>query len=367
MSTESKISGLSPDANRYPALKASLVETYIKRPSDDAFATFLKETIEARQAWVANQHDSFGPESDLAFGEKPDFELRSIVLTGTTGAGKSRLVKRGLSRLNLTSPDPRRIPILRQRVPGPCTLFTLGRCIARTLGYPTADNVREHVTWEIVRRQLALAGVEILHLDEIQNVSETANVSESVRVLNTLKSLMTCSGHPMSLVLTGLPSFVQFVQGDGQVRRRCNFVSLETFDPTDEPTLTSVLKTLAQRAGLVGVQPGGGLVPRLMHAGQRQVGLTMEIAVNAVMRAVSAHDQGQCGPEAFVHVGHFADEYAARSGNVALANPFLADDWHRLDMERVGIVSLDQERYIDETPTEDPMPKSRAARRRKTA
>ena len=364
MSTECNISGSESDADRHAALKAKLVETYIQRPSDDAVATFLKETVEARQAWVANLPGSFVPELDLPSDETPDFESRSIVVTGSTGAGKSRMVKRGLSRLNLTSTDPRRMRILRLRVPGPCTLLTLGRCVARAVGYPIADNVREHVTWEIVRRQLALAGVEILHLDEIQNVSETANVSESVRVLNTLKALMTCSVHPVSLVLTGLPSFVGFVQADGQVRRRCNFVQLETFGLSDEPTLTSVLEALAERAGLRGVHLGGDLVPRLLHAGQGQVGLTMEIAVNVVMRAVSARNQGCSEERAFVHIGHFADEHAARTGNADLANPFLADDWHRLDMDRVGIVSLDQERYIDETPTGSPSLKRRSARPR---
>ena len=364
MSTECHVSAPAPDAHLHATLKAKLVQTYIQRPSDDAFATFLKDTLEARQACAAHQPDPFVPESDFAPGETPDFECRSIVLTGFSGAGKSRLVKRGLSRLNLTSPDPRRIRILRQRVPGPCTLLTLGRCVARAMGYPIADNVKEHVTWEIVRRQLALAGVEILHLDEIQNVSETANVSESIRVLNTLKALMTCSVHPVSLVLTGLPSFVRFVQADPQVRRRCNFVQLETFGLSDEATLTSALEALAERAGLTGVEHGGHLVPRLLHAGQGQVGLTMEIAVNAVMRAVSARDQGLCEERAFVHIGHFADEHAARTGNTDLANPFLADDWHRLDMDRVGIVSLDQERYIDETSTESPSPKRRSARGR---
>ncbi len=369
------------DEPSFQALKAKLEGTYLKRLSDYSFATFIDQSLQDREVWRSNR-DAFNDLRDRvdaarAEGTEPDaqdvdrltclqkamnaYKPRGFVATGHSGAGKSRLVDEALSRRGSTlMRRGRTLPLLYQEVPGPCTLLTLGRELLRTLGYPVANRALEHEVWDVVRAQLALADVSVLYLDEIQNVTEGANAREAPRILNTLKNLMKRREHPVILVMAGLPSFTGFAEDDVQVRRRINFVPLETLTLADAPTINAAVERLAQFAGLrLGDGFEAGVVPRLIHAGQSQFGITMELAVDAVLCAARplAKDGTHLPRAAVLDVSHFAATFARRTGNATFANPFVVPNWHVLDMSKVSVVSPSQMRATSGSTVEDEKPK----------
>ena len=116
--------------------------------------------------------------------DKP--EGRILVLTGETGAGKSRSLKR-LFRQRREQVEQVLVSVV---APSPCTLMQLGRKLLPELGYPIQRDRKEHLIWEDVRRRIDARGIRIVHIDEMQHVTQTANTDQKTRVLNTIKSLI---------------------------------------------------------------------------------------------------------------------------------------------------------------------------------
>ena len=365
------------DEHRFQALQSKVSGTYLRRRSDHSFSNFLDQSLRDREVWRSNRDALRDIRARIdavhADGTDPDpddvdlftslqklvaaYRPRGFVVTGASGAGKSRLVDEALSRRNpALMRRGRSLPLLYLEVPGPCTLRTLGLELSRALGYPVAPKALEHEIWDVVRAQLALADVSVLYLDEIQNVTEGANVKEAPRILNTLKNLMKRREHPVILVMAGLLSFTGFAEDDDQVRRRIDFVPLETLTLADAPTITNAVERLAGHAGLhLGEGFESGVIPRLIHAGQSQFGMTMEIAVEAVLCAARplAQDGKHLPPADSLDISHFATVFARRTGNAGFANPFVAPNWHTLDVSRVGVVSRNQLSAGDEPAAHD--------------
>ena len=354
------------DEDAYQRLKSQLQAVYLKRHSDIAFATFLDQSLKDRAKWKErcaalsaverriDDADQRGAEPDLLLlAEAADltklvmgYEPHGFAATGGSGAGKSRLMDEALLKSSAALRRRGRImPLLRFEVPAPCTLRRLGSELMTALGYPVAGRLLEHEVWDLVRTHLRLAGVDVLYLDEIQNVTEGANVKEAERILDTVKHLMKRREHPVILVMAGLPSFDEFAEDDDQVRRRIGFVPMGTLSAADVPMVVKALQHLAAIAGLeVDDTLETGIVPRLIHAGQNQFGTTMEIAVASVLRAARPIDiAGNHLPsDVLLSIGHFAKAFAERSGCAGFANPFVAPDWHKLDVSRVNVVSRSQ-------------------------
>lgn len=367
----------------YWNIRGILEKTYIGRPSDHTVRNSLEMYLAARERWEAdrellhamgkptestpdwNESGNQEEDDDESFDEQSeevDFELRGIIVSGASGAGKTRLVNRALQQVGLRSRrKTNTLPLIAVKLPGSCTLLTLGRAILRKTGYPVAGMLKEHVVWELVSKRLAQEQVKAIHLDEIQHITKKANIKEATRILDTLKSLSTSPEHPVILVLSGTRDFVAFAEKDEQVQRRFDFVPLESFDMQDAEAVVNALRKLTAQVKL-GLEDGfeAELVPRLIHAGAKQVGRTMELAVHATLRALRPTTKAGCPlpPETVLTMGHFAAEYAKRSGNRPFANVFVAPNWHLLDVSKVGIVSPSQIHLAQESPIDEPTPKS---------
>ncbi len=406
---------------QWAALAVGLRGIYLNRSSDMAIATALNEQLAHREAWImsrterpeaaeragkddadgtgageapdlddrsdedhAGVADDDGAEKDGAEEENafvggepaPDqaYECRAIVVTGESGAGKSRQIARILRAARPTRPGQNSMPVISLQVPGPCTLLTMGLALGNKLGYPLGANVKEHLVWDRVREHLALENVDILHLDEMQNIISTANAVEKRKLLNTLRGLLIDERHPVILVLSGLPEVTPFLSGDRQIRRRSGMHALQSLGPQHVGNLAACVRKIAARAGLQveGDMGGGegdplpdhvdGTVPRLIHASGRQFGAAVEMAVAATLRAARPLDRrGNPLPRAEALTrAHFAAEYAARTGNAPFANPFLAQDWHRVDPTLVGIT------HPGQIPADEPtLPKQRRPKPKK--
>lgn len=340
--------------DEFQVIKARLEATYIRRDSDDTAVRSIQDALDDRNDWL-RRHPSTRRNStrsgilidslddDLPTAAEKPFEARGVAVTGHSGAGKTRLLNGALRAVALAAKaEGLRLRMLYQQVPAPCTLSSLGIEILTSLGYPISSNAKQHEVWGMVRHHLALSGIQLVHLDEIQNVLATANIIESRRILDTIKTMMNSPEHPVVLVLSGLPIFHPSAEEDDQVGRRIAFVTLETLDPGDASDLLIAIETMAAKADLV-LQPDftTAVIPRLIHTARRQVGLAMEIAVGAAGHALRPRDRdgNRLPQERTLNITHFAAEFARLTGNAPFANPFLAADWHRLDVRRKGITS----------------------------
>lgn len=336
-----------------------LQSAYIWRRSDEVVTKFIRTALGEREWWLTRR----GPSARADHGQGPmapgadgtgrstpqdKFQTRGALVIGESGAGKSRLVNGALVNAGLPPEnDGRSLTMLYQQVPGPCSLGALGRELLRTLRYPIADSAKQPVVWAAVRKQLALADVKVLHLDEIQNVLETANKLETRDNLAALKNLMNDPVHPVILLMSGLPSFIEHAEREDQdqVRRRCQFVPLETLGTAQAGILAKAIAGMAAKVDLK-LQDGfeEHVVPRLLHAGRGLVGLCMEISVGAAKLAIGPEDREgrRLPPETVLSNSHFAARFAELSGNAAFANPFLAPEWYLLDPTKRAITSPSQ-------------------------
>lgn len=316
----------------------ALAGSYVERPSDARLRRHLLKLLADRSAFLR---------SDARDDVKR--EVQVMVTTGETGAGKSRALRRLFQETEGLAPSPcgRIRPYVRLSVRAPATLKTVGLELLKVLGYPLTADAKENVVWAKVLTHLRKAETVVLFLDEFQNCSSRANVDEAVRIRDTVKSLLV-DEHPIILVLAGLPEVVDFVRVDPQVRRRGRFTALETVDADDAETIRDAVAALALKVGLpVANDLGTDVVPRLVHAACGQLGLAMEMAVEAIgcaLRPVEAAVDGDgdeqevvLPPRGALTRADFARMFEDRTGNMDFANVFVADGWHEIDPTLVGV------------------------------
>ena len=279
-------------------------------------------------------------------------EARALVVVGESGAGKTTALHRLFSR-HPAFPNYKQLgcQLVTVRTPSPCTLMQLGRETLRILGYPLVAEKKQHIIWEMVRAQLARQNVRALHFDEVQNVTEIANVDEAKRIRDTFKSFLNDTETPICLILSGLPSLVEFLQGDPQNRRRSRFVELKSLSGEDVEPMKKTMIALANVAGLILTpEMAGTVAPRLFHAGTYQFGIVIELIHETIDGAL------RTGISTLT-IEEFAAMFAAMTGNSFAANPFLAANWPEINCGSVL-------RHGDERMPAHPKPPQR---RRKAA
>ena len=272
-------------------------------------------------------------------------ETRCLALTGESGAGKSSLLERLFAKhpaLTNFGVEGELCPLISVSAPAPSTLGGLGREVLHALGYPIARSSDRNVIWEYVRRHLKESRVVALHIDEFQNVTETASKPEVAQILGTLKTLMNSRDWPVALILSGLPSANDVLRMDTQVRRRCRFRRLPSLSPDDIEMVEGLIAGFAGKASL-SVTTHDDLAARLIHAANDQLGVTIELVIEAVRSALDAADnapsysragrRGKPIKEAVrtLDIHNFADAYAARNGCEAEHNPFVVQNWADVD------------------------------------
>lgn len=168
---------------------------------------------------------------------------RILVLTGETGAGKTRAIIR-IFRQRSELLETVTVSIV---APSPCTLMQLGRRILPKVGYPLARDKKEHLIWEEVTKRIDEQQVRVLQIDEMHHVLQGANIDQVKKISNTIKILILDRAKPMLLVLSGTCELVEFLRIDEQVRRRCTFVEFERLTiPGDVDMIADSLESLAE-------------------------------------------------------------------------------------------------------------------------
>jgi hypothetical protein len=318
---------------------------YIRSNRDTALALGLKFLTE-RQVTRADPN--------APAGIKNRREGRALLVPGDTGAGKTTTLLRLLGRhpafpgYGVKGSNCQLVTV---SVRSPCGLKQLGRQLLDKLGYPlVADRTKDEV-WEIVRAKIQVSGVRVIHFDEIQNIATAIGKDEAVNLRNTLKGLLNDIDYPVCLILSGLPEFVPFLGKDFQNTRRCRVVEFKPLAASDHATMAKVVGVLAEVAHLAADRDEiDDLVPRLVHAATRQMGIAIEMVHDAIDNALRR------GAKALT-LDDFADMFAQRTGNTAGCNPFIANDWEGIDCTKMLLK--------DDGPNFDDVPESAPKRRRR--
>ena len=288
-------------------------------------------------------------------------ERRALFVIGETGAGKTRAVDRVIDAMEefrpVETPTTVTCPIVRIVAPKPCTLKMLGAEILRGLGYPLIRDIREGVLWGMVRHQLKERRVRFIQIDEGQHMLNWRNEAEMEKLSDTLKNVMQQRDWPVRLIVGGLPELADFLQRDGQLRRRSHVVHLKNLKfPRDAKLLGWLAATIVRdHAGMeFGFEVSDEFLARLCRASWNQFGIVTQIVRGAVEQAL-LEDR----PQTEVTARHFARSYAAFSGCQPSENIMTAANWTEIVPQNA------LQRDAEDGTENEPAPRPRRGRPRK--
>lgn len=271
---------------------------------------------------------------------------KGFVITAPSGAGKSRLLDetfRGNAAFPNFGDRSTWCPLVSITAPSPCTLGQLGIRLLSLMDYDLQREIRENTAWLRVRQQIELNKILFVAIDDLQHVLHSGGDEEVQRVRDTIKDLMTNPEWPVQLILTGIPEMLPFFRFDRQLRRRFRFMHLGKLAPREHAEfLAEAVQHYVHEAKLkLVIKPEEDLVARLLHAGQYEMGITLEILAEAVEHALDR------GAKSLV-MADFIDAYAGRNLMPDDQNPFFASAWHAIDTTRLQPKDVEE---IDDATT----------------
>jgi hypothetical protein len=299
-------------------------ETYFETPLDATIAEELKKVLQQ----LVERPDTSAPASPNNVGE-----ARGFVVSGQARAGKSRALREVFRNHPCLPGYGNReadCPLVTVIPQGACTLPRFAQDVFEQLGLPIV-NVPSGKNYEVklahmIRDRLKVRGVKLLHVDEAHHVTEPANKTEIKKVVNMFKYLMIHQDWPVAVILSGIPVLVSALGRDPQITGRVAFKQTSNLVPKkDAKRVGHVVAELANVAGLA-VAPDdlATITPRLIHAGNRQLGRSIEITYDAIRLALTRREKA-LSPKLF------ALAYSAARGVAPDHNPFVARDWQRTD------------------------------------
>ncbi|WP_421917711.1 TniB family NTP-binding protein [Mameliella sp.] len=259
------------------------------------------------------------------------FETRGLMVLAKSGAGKTRMIKRALSRHPALQPDAtRQRPWIAARVPSPATTKGLGVAILKATGYLDVNKRRvEREIWDLVRHRLAELGTIVLWMDEAQDLFGKSSPTETQNILNLLKAQMQGEGSVI-VILSGVDALQQIAATDRQITRRFNKMRLQDIDAgADAAMLHGIVESYCRKAGLDVPSFEDELLGRMIHVAQSRLGQFIEYLLDTIDIAL---DDGAPALER----GHFVEAYATKSSCAPADNVYLSRHWSRVDVERIA-------------------------------
>lgn len=273
-------------------------------------------------------------------------EGKGICIVAPSGAGKSTLLEETFRSHpafpNFRVPD-KWCPLIGITAPSPATLGQVGVRLLEVMGFPLDRDLRENQVWFRLRAQMKINNILFLWFDDLNNVLTMSSEEEIQKVRDTLKDLLNNPDWPVQLIISGIPDLLPFFRADKQLRRRFRYLFLGKLAPADHAAfLQSSVEHYCELAEIkLAVKPEEDLVGRLLHAGALEMGVCLEIAVDAVVEALERNSRELKRID-------FANTFAARHTLSDEQNPFLAPGWQMIDTTR--LYAKDEEK-IDDTVT----------------
>ncbi|SEP41249.1 AAA domain-containing protein [Methylobacterium sp. ap11] len=314
---------------RRTAIMQRVRGTYFRHPKHEEVSEHIDDLIGLMIEVRERQDD---PDSAR------EHEARGIAIIAEPRAGKSTLLRR-VFREHPAFPAYGRpnCALVTVTPQGACTLDRFALDTLRKLGMPISEVPRQEIRLaHMIRNQLKLMGVKILHIDEAHHITQPANAVQIKRIINTFKCLMIDDEWPVSLIFSGIPELTAALQKDTQVGERLKFVSLDglTIDG-DAQRMGSIVRRLAQVAELeITPEHIAGITPRLIHAGGYQLGRSIEYVQDAIeccLKRLDRTTSGTVTPSPLLVPEDFARAFARSRGVQADDNPFVVGDWEATD------------------------------------
>ncbi|MBS3652080.1 ATP-binding protein [Pseudaminobacter sp. 19-2017] len=258
---------------------------------------------------------------------------RVLFVTGESGAGKTTLVDRLLSETTALAPVQTSYgiinPVISLTLMGPSTLKFLGLNMLQQAGYKITRKYEQGEVWDILPEQLHLRKVLVVHLDETQHILKlTESDRERDAVRKALKGVMNYKPWPVSFFMSGLPGITSLAKLDEQIERRARHLALPDVQlPEERVLILKIIRAMCEAAGLEANNVLESDLPeRIAHAARYRYGRIAQVILAAIEQAAYRSSSA-------LTRDHFAYAYIEHSqarGHDEM-NPFLVDEWERLD------------------------------------
>ncbi|MCL6285738.1 TniB family NTP-binding protein [Ruegeria sp. 2012CJ41-6] len=261
-------------------------------------------------------------------------EARCIALIGASGCGKTTAAEQLFSSqpdLVIDQPETSRLDVASLQVPSPATLKFVGQTTLMSLGFPLRRDRTAQTIWDMVKDHLRGRQTLFLHYDEAQDLSRHQTPKEMNAVVSTLKSLLQHKTWPVGLILTGTPELKKMINHDSQLARRVYPIEYPQLNAAlDTGRVCKLLSHYAEHADLPldSETPLPDLAQRLIHAADREFGLLIEMLVSSLEEAMTAN----CD---MIRINHFAAMFRKRTGCIDGLNPFIVEDFERIDPRKL--------------------------------
>lgn len=327
------------DVDHVPyTLAEQLRKSRIKFPRDEQ----LDEQLDWLTGHLFNRRDLTRP-----YGSSNRAPQHALVVAGETGAGKTTTLEGAIRALEgrLVEPTGGDLKVLSIPLPSPFSSKEFARQLLEMMGTKPTGRPNEPEMWEMVSRHLSANRIGLVHFDEIQRFSTVKTIGRADlstaadRFSATINELISHPAWPVALIASGTEVTVSLwnTKNMDQVRRRSRFVIFEQLTPHYYPALEASLRHYATKAGLeFGIDvPDLGL--RISLAGEKTVGMALEICREAVLLAAGENATA-------VNLKYLGRIYAARNGTPADQNPFYVTNAAKLELrDKVDIVELSRE------------------------
>ncbi|WP_316206801.1 MULTISPECIES: TniB family NTP-binding protein [unclassified Bradyrhizobium] len=250
-------------------------------------------------------------------------DVKGLAVIGPSRSGKSRALRQYFDHHPVFAGygDPSSdSPLLWVSVPSPCGLVQLGRSIVNASGYAVERDYPAHRLFEMARTRLREMPKPFLAIEELQHSTHEVSLKEQVNVCDALKNLM--ESERITLFLSGVETLIPFIGLDSQLDERLTKFYFRRLVPQQQDLLADMVHVYADAVCLdVAYSNTDALFARLSHASLHAFGRTVEITIDAIADCLRKEEKTLTRE-------HFACAYAAKSGQPASENPFLADRWH---------------------------------------
>ena len=186
-----------------------------------------------------------------------------LTLLGSSGSGKSRMVRNALARSGLADPIelPGRTlrPVIRIQGPRPFNSGQLAVSILKELGMQTDTQLAGNHAWQILRNHLPLSKTALIIIDEAQHTLWHKDPALTIEVRDAIKNLAEDKDWPVGFIFVGIPVFERFITTDNQVIGRNLTIwmpSLNVNSKGDE-TYVRALLTEMMRSAELSMDDGG--------------------------------------------------------------------------------------------------------------
>ncbi|KIT15593.1 TniB family NTP-binding protein [Jannaschia aquimarina] len=255
-------------------------------------------------------------------------ETRGILFVDAAGAGKTTAVSRALEKHPaLGGADGEATAFLAATVPTEPTLKAMAIKLLQEADYPNRSSgaklERTRRTsfqlFDHLRELMDRNGQIVLWIDEAHDLM----ARDPEQILRAVKSLMQ-DDKSVIVILSGTERLGELIRSDPQVQRRFTIVAPDPLSvATDRERLLDILDHYCERTSLGRIEDET-VVPRLLVAARDRFGRAIEMMQGAVEQAMMEEADT-------LDLWHFALAWGMREGTDRETNPFVVDDWARID------------------------------------